>query len=59
MTLQEIIDEVFARHDAECLRLTKERDELRREICSFDNTRFGARLEATKRGWDCYKEETP
>jgi hypothetical protein len=35
-----------------------ERDEARREVCSFDNTRFGARLEATKRGWDCYEGET-
>ena len=39
--------------------MQEERDEARREVCSFDNTRFGARLEATKRGWDCFKEETP
>jgi hypothetical protein len=32
MTLQEVIDEVFARHDAECLRLTEQRDEARREV---------------------------
>ena len=31
MTLQETINEVFAKHDAECLLLTKQRDEARQE----------------------------
>jgi len=39
------------------VKLTAERDEARLEVCNFDNTRFAARQEATKRGWDCYKEE--
>ena len=32
MTLQETINEVFAKHDAECLLLTEQRDEARQEI---------------------------
>jgi hypothetical protein len=56
MTLQEIIDEVYAKHDAECLRLTKERDEARREVCESEKYCLE---EAKKRGWDCFdKKET-
>ena len=63
MTLQEVIDEVFARHDAECLRLTEQRDEARREVCVLSVTyanfySVGEEKEAAKdRGWDCFKEE--
>ena len=66
MTLQEVIDEVFARHDAECLRLTEQRDEARREVCELSSQDcgeldlHGADREAKRRGWDCFKkEETP
>ena len=36
-------------------RLTKERDEARREVCycQHDSAQF-----AINRGWDCFKEET-
>lgn len=60
MILQETINEVFAKHDAECLLLTKQRDEARREICErcvhqqHDPQRY-----ASDRGWDCFKKETP
>ena len=55
MTLQESINELFAKHDAECLLLTKERDEARREVCYChpESAQF-----AINRGWDCFKEET-
>ena len=66
MTLQEIIDEVYEKHDAECLRLTKERDEA---IEQRDEARIwwlkgyyqDWKSEAKSRGWDCFKtkEETP
>ena len=43
-------------------RLTAERDEARREVCSMNET--GLRMnesdkkrEAKRRGWDCFKEE--
>ena len=53
MTIQEIMNEVYARHDAECLRLTEQRDEARREVCEFEKYCLE---EAAKRGWDCFKE---
>jgi len=56
MSLQEVLVEVFARHNAECLRLTEQRDEARREVCEFEKY---CREEAIRRGWDCFKEETP
>jgi hypothetical protein len=62
MTLQEIIDEVYEKHDAECLRLTKQRDEARREVCELSSRDSGeldlyaSNKEAKRRGWDCYKE---
>jgi hypothetical protein len=59
MTIQEILDEVNAKHDAECLRLIKERDEARRELCNRCYGRLNARGAANLRGWDCYKEATP
>lgn len=37
MTLREIIDEVFAKHDAECLRLTEERDNAMRQTLPLPN----------------------
>ena len=56
MTLQETINEVFAKHDAECLLLTKQRDEARREICNSKKRRPKTHLDyARKRGWDCFK----
>ena len=61
MTLREIVDEVFAKHNAECLRLTEqlnktisERDAARREVCEFEEYCIE---EANKRGWDCYKNK--
>jgi len=42
---------------AALIRLEEERDEARLEVCNFDNTRFAARQEAAKRGWDCFKIE--
>jgi Arc/MetJ-type ribon-helix-helix transcriptional regulator len=39
-------------------RLTAERDEARREACGHDETIGGAMLEADRRGWDCFKENT-
>ena len=67
MTLQETINEVFAKHDAECLLLTKqrdeaihERDEARREVCvSLNGNMKQSHEYASDRGWDCFKEETP
>ena len=71
MTLQETINEVFAKHDAECLLLTKQRDEARQEIKLLRKERDEARREVCDmsarthikqayeysqlRGWDCYK----
>ena len=50
-------------HDKHCLdeivRLRKERDEARREVCESEQYCDGTREEAKSRGWDCYKEETP
>ena len=66
MTLQETINEVFAKHAAECLLLTKQRDEARREICNSKKRRPKTHLDyARKRGWNCFwvdyskQEETP
>jgi len=66
MTLQAVLDEVFARHDAECLRLTEQRDDARREICELSSRDSGeldlyaSDKEAKRRGWDCYeRKETP
>ena len=42
----------------EIKRLRKERDEARREACGHDETIGGAMLEADRRGWDCFKENT-
>ena len=40
-------------------RLRAERDEARREVCESDaDTHGGALLEAERRGWDCFKENT-
>lgn len=40
-------------------RITAERDEARREVCESDaDTHGGALLEAERRGWDCFKENT-
>lgn len=40
-------------------RLRKERDEARREVCEADtDTHGGALLEAERRGWNCFKENT-
>ena len=40
-------------------RLRAERDEARREVCEADtDTHGGALLEAERRGWDCFKENT-
>ena len=54
-TKQELIDHVESLV-AKCEELTRERDELRREICgySYDDPRGVAR----DRGWDCFKENT-
>jgi len=35
-----------------------ERDEARRELCGHDDFIGGAMLEANRRGWNCFKEET-
>ena len=67
MTIQEIMNEVYAKHDAECLRLTEqlnkttqERDEARRMYCEVDNCTAGeAMLLAEEQGWDCYEESVP
>lgn len=61
MTLQETINEVFAKHDAECLLLTEQRDEARRWVCQAGLFSLKMAKEvAARRGWDCYKkEETP
>ena len=46
-------------------RLTKERDEARREVCDLMNMDWigcvekGNKETAISRGWDCFKEETP
>lgn len=59
--LREDLKDSLEAHDEmkeQIKQLRKERDEARLEVCNFDNTRFAARQEATKRGWDCY-EETP
>lgn len=40
-------------------RLHAERDEARREVCEADtDTHGGALLEAERRGWNCFKENT-
>lgn len=40
-------------------RLTAERNEARQEVCDMEGgTSGGALLEADKRGWDCFKENT-
>ena len=65
MNLKDIVDEVFAKHDAECLLLieqlnktTIERDKARRMYCGVDNcTADEAMLLAKEQGWDCYKKE--
>ena len=42
----------------EIVRLTKERDEARRESCVWGSrTEMGARSLAKFKGWDCYKKE--
>jgi hypothetical protein len=39
-------------------RLTKERDEARRQVCEFEMVTIKCAHDyATYRGWDCYKEE--
>ena len=62
MTLQETINEVFAKHDAECLLLTKQRDEARKTCCGLwekeDSGYITKKQLAADQGWDCYKEET-
>jgi hypothetical protein len=50
------VDDLLRRAADEIERLTKERDEARLEVCQCDNTRFGARQEAIRRGWDCFKD---
>jgi hypothetical protein len=41
-------------------RLQKERDEARREVCESEQYCVDrSREEAARRGWDCFKEETP
>ena len=35
-----------------------QRDEARRELCGHDDFIGGAMLEANRRGWNCFKEET-
>ena len=51
----------MAQMEVEIARLTKERDEARREVC---NLSVGVGLKATsqefakERGWDCYEKET-
>ena len=72
MTIKDIVEEVFVKHDEECLRLTEqlnrtiiERDEARREVCKLHAiySRFykvdDQQACATDRGWDCFKEGTP
>jgi hypothetical protein len=40
-------------------KLNRERDEARREVCEADTDTHGAALlEAERRGWDCFKENT-
>jgi hypothetical protein len=59
-------------HDGRCLteivEARRERDEARRMWCesepvgnclSVDDMYRRARVESARRGWDCYKEETP
>jgi hypothetical protein len=72
MTIKDIVEEVFVKHDEECLRLTEqlnrtiiERNEARREVCKLYAiySRFynvDDQQECAKdRGWDCFKEGTP
>jgi hypothetical protein len=64
MTIQEIMNEVYAKHDAECLRLTKERDHARRLFCEWSagSDRPGEAKEdiARDNGWrDLYETKTP
>ena len=49
----------------EIVRLTKERDEARREVCEYLSCYYAknsaiieAQNTAERRGWDCYKEKT-
>ena len=42
----------------ECGVVAAERNEARREACGHDETIGGAMLEADRRGWDCFKENT-
>lgn len=73
LTLQESINELFAKHDAEVVRLTKQRDEAifwrniaRRMVCDLKvadewgfSPRYLAKEFAEEQGWDCFeKEET-
>lgn len=42
------------------LRLRKERDEARREVCEHRvQQQHSPQQHAIDRGWDCFKEETP
>lgn len=51
--------QMFTEAADEIERLRKERDEARREVCEADtDTHGGALLEAERRGWDCFRENT-
>ena len=64
-TRDELISAVFAantdnfRLEEALEKVTKERDEARREVCEFERVNMKQAHEyATYRGWDCFKEET-
>ena len=62
-TRDELISAVFAantdnfRLEEALEKVTKERDEARREVCEFERVNMKQAHEyATYRGWDCFKE---
>ena len=61
MTTKEHMEAKIQQLIAKCDRLTRERDEARREVCNLrPSVCLGAQTAdefANQRGWDCYKED--
>ena len=63
MTTKEYMEAKIQQLIAKCDRLTRERDEARREVCRDEAYRPSpsppctANQVANRRGWDCFKEE--
>ena len=60
MTTKEHMEAKIQQLIAKCDRLTRERDEARREVCRRQKRSVvfeDAFAEANRRGWDCFKED--